>query len=369
MSCAAATLFIFRSPPPEASAEERTASLMPPATPIPLPTQKPSPTPTETSEPTPTPSAAERVAKCKDNGEGGTVQLTANWKVGDTRTLEVVRYRQRFLQRRSRVIVQSADRYRITVLDATPTGYTLEWKIEDSRVQKGADVRNLTAEDMLLQDMLTLLPSLRIVYTTDINGAYQQIQNWDQVLAFHNQLHDLFNLRMEQTVRSKNTREQLMNATAPIWTDYAQIEQLYTQEIRAYHGIYGLSVGTLQSVRRADQLPSLLGNLPLESESEVKLSTFNPQSKCAFLDLRRYLTPPSMQQLLKDYLTRQTKASSVPSSSGDGFAATKIEDGIHYSVDMNSSWLQAAQMRRVTMVENLNMIDGIIIVDRNTNTP
>lgn len=340
----------------------------PTETPTPVATKRPTATPTEVPLPTSTPPAAERIANCKDDGSGGMFQLIANWKANDTRVLYVSRYRQRFGKRDSKVVVQSLTRYRVRVLEETATGYTMEWTVEDSQVQKGTDARSLTIEDMLLQDMLTLKPSLHIIYTTDRNGAYQQIQNWDQLLTFHNQVHDIFNLRMEQAFRIKNTRELLQNAISPIWTDHAQIEQLYTQEIRAYHGIYGLPVGTAQAMRRADLLPSLLGNLPLDSESEVRLSALNQESSCALVDLRRYLTPLSMQQLLKDYLTRQTKSATFGSPVGVEFAATRIEDSIHYSVDTLSSWLPSAQMQRVTMVEGLSLVDGIIIVDR-TDTP
>lgn len=334
----------------------------------PTSTRRPSPTPTETPIPTSTPLPIERVAKCKDSGDAEIVQLAANWQVGETRSLSVARYRQRIIRRKASVIVQSQAKYRIRVIEASPSGYTLEWNSEDSQVQKGNDTRNLTVDDMFLQDMLTLRSGLQIIYETDANGAYKQIKNWDQVLAFHEQLHELFKLRLEQIVKNEKTRNKVLAAIESVWTDHAQIEQLYSQEIRAYHGAYGLSVGGIQGLRRADTLPNLLGYFPLEAETEVSLATYNGQAACAFLDLRRYLSPSSIPQLLRDFLTRQTQISSRSSSTSE-MSSTRIEDNVRYSVDLNSSWLQGAQLKRVTMVESLNMIDGIIVTDITDGVP
>lgn len=347
------------------SSDDRVSSL---ETPIATATPRPTMTPTETPIPTSTPLPAERVAKCKNSETAGTVQMVADWKVGDSRSVVVTRYRQRIVRRKAVVIVQSYTKYRIRVLDATSSGYTLEWSVEDSQVQKGTDTRNLTVDDMFLQDMLTLRSGLRIVYQTDANGAYKSIENWDQVLAFHEQLHDLFKLRLEQLLHNQRTLEKVLAAIEPAWNEHAQIEQLYSQEIRAYHGAYGVATSRLQGLRRADTLPNLLGYLPLEAETEVSLNTYNEEANCAFVDLRRYLSPSAIPQLLMDFLTRQTQISSRNSSTSE-MASTRIEDNVRYNVDLNSSWLQSVQLNRVTMVETLNMVDGIIVTDLTQSGP
>ena len=260
-----------------------------------------------------------------------------------------------------KIVVQASISYYINVLEASPTGYTLEWVVGDSNVQKGTETRDLTVDDLFLQDMLTLKPGLRIVYTTDANGAFQQIQNWSQVELFHNQVHDLFDLRMEQMYKSKKTRDQLLAIIEPVWTDLSQIDQLYTQELRTYHAAFGRAIQPVHNLSGKDMVPNLLGNMPLESETIMRLSTFNPSSKCAFLDLNRRLTPQSVQQFLKDYLIRQSQVTPRVVTGGNDLAATRIEDAVRYSVDTSSNWLMGAQMQRVTMIESLSMIDGMII--------
>lgn len=111
------------------------------------------------------------------------IKVVSHWKSTDIRGYKVTKINSRNNDTGRMITDTASYTFRFVVLDSTANGYRIKWDFDDSPLY-----------DELNEDEYEILTNqvgdLQLIYTTDPKGAFQHIENWQDISRYFNIYYD-----------------------------------------------------------------------------------------------------------------------------------------------------------------------------------
>lgn len=204
-----------------------------------------------------------------------TISFVAYWNKGDSKDFRITKKQ---IQIRNDVETKNQSTVydiRCTVIDSTNSSYTLEWAFNNT-------ILNNIEIPQEYNETLEKYKVLKIIYTTDEFGTFQDIVNWMEIRDMMNELLD----KIPEMVSDNSV--DFKNALKPIKDLYASkegIASLVLKEIQIFHYPMGLEFNSIDTLYYEESLPNMLGGAPIRGNGQVYFENIDrEQNLCTFIN-------------------------------------------------------------------------------------
>jgi hypothetical protein len=223
-----------------------------------------------------------------------TISFVAYWNKGDSKEYRITKKQ---IQIRNDVETKNQSTVydiKCTVIDSTSTSYTIEWAYDNS-------VLNSIEIPQEFNETIEKYKVLKIIYTTDELGAFQDIINWEEIRDLMN---ELLNKIPEMVSDHSDT---FKNALKPIKDLYASkegIASLILKEIQIFHYPMGLEFNAIDTLFYEESLPNMLGGTPIRGNGELYFENVDrEQNLCTFIN-KLELDSTDSKRVIVDLMNR-----------------------------------------------------------------
>src|SRR5690349_2140348 len=187
--------------------------------------------------------------------------VVAYWKKGDKKTFVL----DKIIEKKSKEkhVVDSAKfELTVTVMEESDKGYTLEWRYKLLALPK--------PPGMEIPGIESLCNNLRILYTTDENGTFQEVRNLDEMISMLGKSYDLL-------LKSSNypkEYEPFMNELKKMVSTKESVENLMMKDVQLFHQLYGAEYNTRKQEEDVE-LMNVFGGDPYPAVIDYQFMGFN----------------------------------------------------------------------------------------------
>lgn len=222
----------------------------------------------------------------------------------------------------------------LNILDSSESGYTVEW------IMKG--VKTLNSPDPNSQRIFAISEGLRFLYTTDPSGAFGDLLNLDEIKSH---IHRGFDGIMADKSFIPEAKANLAKIRDRMLED-ANIEQLYIEDIRYMHYLYGYEFHKDHPMLYESEMENAYGGEPLQAKNEIHLQRIEPSLDNVVLRMSSSIDKEQGQKVL----TASQKALDRDTASGPGVAHVKpnkigaifmeIDLTLLYNISIRTGWVK-----------------------------
>lgn len=270
------------------------------------------------------------------SAEAPTATVQAAWRVGDIRTLRVSQSRSRSQQ--GKELASSSGQYDvdITVKTKDREGYLLEWRY--------SNVRSANSAGNALADRIAgLSEGLTASYRTDTDGAFDRLENWEEIQDFL--------LSAVDRIGAAQANPQLMAAldqVKGIYKTRKSIEQLALKEVQVYHALYGGEYALGEALVLDTQLANFIGGDPFPAVLSYEMTEYSPEAGTCRVRIEQAIDAEAARRNIRDFLVRTAKALGKSEPTEADIPQIAIKDLTEFTVDLKGGWItQLVQVREI----------------------
>jgi len=270
----------------------------------------------------------------------------AYWKKGDTKNLIITKTSQKLKEGKQTESGSYTCEATLKVIDSTAEGYTIEWQYRNM----GNNIA-----DPLTRSLVAMVSALRIVYTTDENGSFLSLSNYEEVRSV---LVKTFDLLMEEH-KDKPDMDKLMEPFRNMLNNRESIEHLALREISLYHTPYGMEY--LKRGERAEvSLANLFGGEPFPAISHFMLKEVkNDRATIVFnMEMDKVKGMKIMKEVVNKMVAGTGKK--IPNDALPDFLT--LNDVYSFEEQLSTGWLRKASVKRLVKISDQQKIETTEIV-------
>lgn len=275
-----------------------------------------------------------------------TATVQAAWKAGDSRALKVSQYRSR--SRQDKVLSSSSGQYDvdITVKEQDGDGYLLEWRY--------SNVKSANSAGNALADRIAgLSEGLTASYRTAPDGAFDRLENWEEIQA---RLFKAVDLILEETGAGANPQVTAALAQVKgIYRTRQSIEQLALKEVQLFHALYGGEYTLGDPLTLDTQLANFIGGDPFPAVLSYEMTDYSPDAGTCRIKIEQVVDAEAARTNIRDFLARTAKALGKAEPTEADIPQIAIKDLTEFSVDLRLGWItrvvQVREVRSADMVQ------------------
>ena len=287
-----------------------------------------------------------------------TFEFDAEWQVGETRHFELIKSREEVGRETPRPVLNVATDIEITVLEASDSGFVLEWKYGKTRLM-APEAAQLPG----INELLEIPEGTRIEYATTKWGDFKQLLNREEVQATVNTLIDAVFAAMIKEGQDQATVEKTQQSVKQLLSNLQQVEALYTREVQLFHGIYGFYFDNTNQITFDSQFPNILGGEPIPNVVKLHITNFSQEQDCLHVDWTTEVNQEKARASIIEGLTKQAAQLGVEPPKDDTFPeAFNFADQITLDFAIAAHWPTQVEFQRVIKIGPLMRTDRTIIV-------
>lgn len=270
--------------------------------------------------------------------ENASVDCIAKWKKNDSIQLKITRETQSAERKGN----ESAYYYAtVKVMDTLSNGYLLSWQNKPA-----VDFGNAS----LQAQMANLFLTLRIIYTTDKNGSFNSIENYDEM---QQALESTIKVISDSMAHHTDTAiiNQQMQQVRVMFSSREMVNQIMSRDIQLFHGAYGGTFKARPDTTRGElRIP--LGQIQFPATVISALKSLDNQKKVAEISVVQQIDPIKAAKAMNDFLTEQFREAGHEPKPGEAMTKYSIADTALYSYQMSNGWISQLYSTRTMDMEN-----------------
>ncbi len=242
------------------------------------------------------------------------------------------------------------------VIEASSTGYVLEWQYGDTRFLDAARAKAMAQQDN--QWMADLAKALRFELLLAPDGQFVQLRNYAALRpAIDRMLAQVLAAVAKERQASPEERQQVGEMMRGMFATREQVETLLLKDVRLLLFPFGLSLDSAAPLTYQTALPNPFGGEALTAEGTVSLASVNARRGQASIRIEQKLSPDSVPRIL-NALVRELGDKRPPA---EEFARLKadITDTSHYTVDLRSGFSNRVEFTRTTTLPGGSRTDKV----------
>jgi hypothetical protein len=146
-----------------------------------------------------------------------------------------------------------------------------------------------------------LTREIEVIYTTDGEGQFQQIENW---VAVQNELTLSFNVLLQNFKKSGTSSAENLVSFEKILTFMKSrnfVEQTIFSELQLLHYLMGIELKNQQEIIFEEETANPLGGDPLRSEAKIKVHSIKPESSEIIISQQKTLNRDDVSKFIATF--------------------------------------------------------------------
>lgn len=324
------------------------------------------------TEQTPVDHKLNTVTHCVSGGfPEGSLDIAANWEVGESRIIELVRRQTQMQEAVPALTITSSTLIRVSVLSETENGYQMEWLYGDTALNGPSQF----LEFLPLNEIANLTSGMRVLYEIERDGAFNGLLNIDELLTYQERTVALLQQGSEDSPVGDLLTTVVSSILTSVNRDPVYQEFAFAEDILTYHTLHGNRLALDVPVQIQTRAPNPFNNDAIRYDTEIMLVIQNPEAKCGVVQITSQSDSVEFTELatgVAEQIAAQFNVE-IPDGALDADVldqlALSIQDTSYFTIDTQDGWIQSIENERV--IRNLNEIGAVVrlsIMDR-TNEP
>lgn len=193
------------------------------------------------------------------------VPFVAYWNVGDSKNYKVTKKNVRFKNNIETENQTTVYEMKCTVVDSSEFSYTLEWEYQNT-------LMNTLEIPQEIQNALDKYKLVKVIYTTNEVGVFQEILNWEE---FRNMTNDMLDKLVELNMSTNKNFAKVIEPIKKIYSSKESITSLILKEIQIFHFPLGVEFNAMDTLKYEELLPNLMGGEPIKGNGTVYFENIN----------------------------------------------------------------------------------------------
>lgn len=211
------------------------------------------------------------------------MEVLPSWKKGDRFTLQLSRQKKKWeetLRKDSSQLTWLAD---VEVKEAGIDSYRFHWthRLTDSFLKTNP----------LASVLLPAYQGLVIDYSTEQDGSFRELHNWQEVAA-------VFTRMARGMTNANDTAKAIMDKVGNMFATREMAEASLIREIQLYHAVCG-GLFTRAGLENSTALPNPLGGEPLPAFMIQRLSSNDPDAPFFEVSFDQQIDPRGMEGIIR----------------------------------------------------------------------
>ncbi len=266
--------------------------------------------------------------------------------------------RETVQQRQGKITKQGASVTPVTakVIEASATGYVLEWRYGDTRFLDAAQAKAMAQQDM--QWIAELSKTLRFELQLAPDGQFVQLRNYDEVRpAIDRMIEQVLATLAKERQASPDEAQQVGEMMRGMFATRERVETLLLKDVRLLLFPFGMSLDSKAPLTYETALPNPFGGESLTAQGTITLASVDAKRKLATLKIDQKLSPDSVPRILNALL--QKLGDKRPPAEEVAKLKADIADQSSYTVDLKSGFANAVAFTRTTTLPGGSRMDRI----------
>lgn len=234
------------------------------------------------------------------------LRVVSHWKNTDIRSYKVTQVNSRNNDSGQMISDTVSYLFRFVVLDSTATGYRIKWEFDESPLY-----------DLLDEDEYDALQNqygdLTLIYTTDHNGVFKNIENWQDISRYYNIYYDS-RYAEDAEKDSASVIESYKQMKEAISTREGVEAQLFN-EMQFFHFPFGHSLPLNDTLRYPGQMQLASSNEYAMAHVQYFFSQINREKNEATLNKLTSMDTDDAEKKLKIIIQKNLDTMPVTSDS------------------------------------------------------
>ncbi len=282
------------------------------------------------------------------------VPVQINWAQGETSYLQISELDETVAaDEYSKILVESD--VRLKVLEKTDTNYTIEWTYTKVKATvqefelRGAILRMGRQEEIknIINQMLVsseeCATGMRVVYTTDEFGAFQDIVNREELRekfksSFKNMLQGVTAAMPPAKRDSLNMFFEFMSEAIVSDADFG----ITFEDIQLLHQAYGYEYEVGQTLKAEGSWPSPFNDSSYPMDIVLKMHNYDSGKKKVVLTGSTNIGKEAIKQYMSDLATMLKNKYGIESDKEE--FSYEVQSNFDITIDLNYGWIYDAKM-------------------------
>lgn len=251
------------------------------------------------------------------------------------------------------------------VLEASASGYVLEWRYGDTRVLDAAQAKALAQKDM--QWIWDLARELRFELQLAPDGQFVQLRNYEQIQPKIDQMIEHI---LAMAARQKNAgpaeMKQVGDMMRGMFAGRERVEALMLKDVRLLLFPFGMSLDTQAPLTYQTPLANPFGGEALQAEGTISLTSLDRTHGIATIGLDQKLSPDSMAKILAAMARKMGENRPPP----EELAKLKadITDTSRYTIDLKTGFPSKVEFKRAVFMPDGHRIDKVSFTSKGSGS-
>lgn len=242
------------------------------------------------------------------------------------------------------------------VLEASASGYVLEWRYGDTRVLDAAQAKALAQKD--IQWIWDFARELRFELQLAADGQFVQLRNYEQIKPKIDQMieHVLVMVAQEKKAGPAEMK-QVGDMMRDMFAGRERVEALMLKDVLLLLFPFGMSLDTQAPLTYQTPLANPFGGEALQAEGTISLTSIDRKHGIATLGLDQKLSPDSMTRILAALARKMGENRPPP----EELAKLKVDitDTSRYTIDLKSGFPSKVEFKRAVFMPDGHRIDKV----------
>lgn len=206
-------------------------------------------------------------------GDSTKVVLISHWQKGDVLNYEIVKIRDQWKGEVLDISDSVSYLGQFEVLEATADGFRLKWSYTHELFN------NYNIPPNIFNKLKTPV-ALEVYYTTDKHGAFESIENWQEVgQKITKEVYNMVDLVTGDTATARDELKATMRPIIQIISSRHGVQEMVLKELQYFHYPYGAAFRLGDTLSYSQEIPNLLGGDPIRARTDVYMSEQNVATK------------------------------------------------------------------------------------------
>jgi hypothetical protein len=301
-------------------------------------------------------------AENEDNSPQKNFSLQPNWKIGEKRSFEFVKGREK--TKAGDTLFRNFLRRDLTieVIDADDTAILVSWTFGNAAVV-GKNVGN----DSLMEKIAAFPKGYRMDLLLDHQADILGIRNWEDLrirslASIESMLEDLLVPKVSLNVIA-NLRTQFQS----MLSTQEQVELFFTRDPHAFFAPLGLEFKNRQPLDFKDRLMNPFGGESFPCRSQVSIKEIDEKNDLAKINWVQRVSPDDTKRILKKMMEDISKRLGRQMPDENSIKTVAINDSAEYAVEISTGWPRYYKYERATIADDAVQKDIVTVTPKKSD--
>lgn len=285
-----------------------------------------------------------------------TVDILPGLRIGDTYSWDYRKETEQQSQDKAKKSGASVTPVSARVIEASATGYVLEWRYGETRFLDASRAQAKAQKDM--QWASDIAKALRFELQLAPDGQFVQLSNYEQIKPTIDQMveHVMVAVARERKADPAEMK-QVGDMMQGMFASRERVEALILKDVRLLLFPYGMSLDAKTPLTYQAQLPNPFGGENLVADGKISLASVDRKQGLATIRLEQKLSPDSVPKIL-GAMVQKMGDNRLPAEELAKLKAD-ITDRSTYTVDLKSGLAKRVEFSRSVFLPGGHRIDKI----------